>query len=69
MLNEMPSVGLLGRSFDVLELPLLDVEEGRNRFIQEIRPVTIKCFGQDIKRADFICIKPETYSLFFHITV
>ena len=54
MLNEMPSVGLLGRSFDVLELPSLDIEEGRNRLIQKIRPVTIKCFGQDIKRADFI---------------
>lgn len=51
----------------MLQLPLLNVEIGCNRFIEKIGAVAIKRPGQHIQSFYFVRVKPETDRLLIHI--
>jgi len=49
MINQAAGIRLFDGSLNMLKLPLLNIQVGRNRFVQKICAVTIQGLGQEVQ--------------------
>jgi len=69
MIDDLARVGLSDSSFNLFDMPLLQVQICLYRFAKKISAIAVHGTGKSVESGDFVGFEAETNSLLFHMVI